>query len=697
LSPVFRDREELASATDLGAVISEALRESSCQIVICSPAAAKSRWVNEEILAFKRLGREDRILCLIIAGEPNASDDPARAAEECFPPALRFRLDADGNLSDVRTEPIAADARAGKDGKSHAKLKLIAGVLGVGFDTLRRREQQRRTRRLIAFSTAATVGMVVTSGLAAYAVLERRAAERQTVRAEAEAETARQTTGFLVDLFRISDPSEARGNAVTAREMLDKGAARIDHELAGQPEIRATLMDTLGTVYTGLGLFRQARPLLDNSVRALRGRPAADPLAMSLALEHMGDLMTLQADFDAAEKAYREAIAIQSSRPHDSYSQAELSKSLHGLGTLLDQKGRYPEADQTLRRALELQRGLPNGSQGDVARTLKDLARVIAEEGDLNGAIPVMRSAVAMQRQLRGTEPHPDLSEALNDLALLLYDHGDYDEAERLFVEAIAMEHRLVGDKHPELATYMMNLGAVLQGKRELVRAEATYRQALAMSRDLLGDVHPDIANALQNLVSVQMDRGDIQGAITSQREALAVLRKLFPGDHPEVARAGNRLGFLLTEADEYAEADRILEESLAMRRRLEGENHPDVGTSLIHLAILQVARHEYEAALTSARSAVQILTPALSATHWKTAVGESAEGAALSGLGRYGEGEPLLVHSLGILTQDGGAPAEYQRLAQHYLDELRVHARARARVRPTEPVQEAALAPRGP
>jgi hypothetical protein len=139
LSPLFRDREELATATDLGTVIAEALRQSACQIVICSRQSAKSKWVNEEILAFKRLGRDDRIFCLIIDGEPNASDNPATADEECFPPALRYKLDAAGNLSSTRTEPIAADARPGKDGRNNAKLKLIAGVLGVGFDALRRR------------------------------------------------------------------------------------------------------------------------------------------------------------------------------------------------------------------------------------------------------------------------------------------------------------------------------------------------------------------------------------------------------------------------------------------------------------------------------------------------------------------------------------------------------------------------------
>ena len=344
LTPIFRDRDELASATDLGTVISDALGQSACQIVICSPQSAKSKWVNEEILAFKRLGREDRIFCLIVDGEPNASDIPGREDEECFPQALRFVLRVEGRLSDTRTEPIAADARPGKDGKNNAKLKLIAGVIGVGFDALKRRDQQRRIRRLFAMACSAMAGMVVTTGLAAYALVERAAAKRQTVRAEAETETAKQTTKFLVDLFKISDPSEARGNSVTAREMLDKGAARIDKELAHQPAIQATLMDTLGSVYMGLGLYEQAQPLLDRSVATRRRLKPQDPLLLSDSLEHLGDLLTLKAQFDAAEKIYREAIQAESLRPSDPASQVQLANSLYGYGVLLRREGRFEDA-----------------------------------------------------------------------------------------------------------------------------------------------------------------------------------------------------------------------------------------------------------------------------------------------------------------------------------------------------------------
>ena len=112
--------------------------------MICSPKAAKSRWVNEEILTFKRLGREDRIFCLIVAGEPGASADPALAEQECFPDALIHKLGADGQLDAERSEPIAADARPGKDRKRDALLKLLAGMLGIGLDELKRREARRR-------------------------------------------------------------------------------------------------------------------------------------------------------------------------------------------------------------------------------------------------------------------------------------------------------------------------------------------------------------------------------------------------------------------------------------------------------------------------------------------------------------------------------------------------------------------------
>jgi tetratricopeptide (TPR) repeat protein len=672
LMPIFRDREELPSAMDLGGLLRAALSASSSQIVICSPQAAQSKWVNEEILAFKRLGREARIFCLIVGGEPYASNMPGREQDECFPAALRFKLGADGELSDVPTEPIAADARPGKDGKNNSKLKLISGLLGVGFDTLRRREQQRRNRRLFIFSCSATAGMVLTTGLAAYALVQRGVAQRQTLRAEAEARTAKETTRFLVDLFKISDPSEARGNTVTAREMLDKGAKRVDTELAKVPAIQATLMDTLGTVYTGLGLYDQARPLLDRAVATRRTHQELDPGDLADSLTHQGDLLFRLASYEAGEKVYRDAIRIESSHPEDPVRRAQLADALYGLGKLLAEKGEYPEAEKSMREALALQRAMYGASDPRVANTLKDLARELSDAGDLNAAIPLMRSAVAMQRELRRGEPYPDLAEVLNDMGVLLWRNGDLDEAEKFYRESLAMNRKLLGDKHPEIANGLENVAMSLQDKGDVAGAEDMYLQSLVMRRELLGENHPDVGRTLLNLASLRYDRGDTREALDNFREVLAIYRKAYPADHPETARVLNALGFRLMVAGNLDEADKDLTEGLAMRRRLFDEQQPDVASSLVNTALLKNAEGKYSEALGMAQQAKAVYTKTLSADHWRTAIAESAEGAAFTGLKRYPEADSDLTHSIEILGKNSGAPVIFKSITQRSLEALR-------------------------
>src|SRR5262249_50548162 len=144
---VFRDRADLAGASDLPTTLRDALAASSALIVICSPNSAVSKWVNQEIRDFKLMGRGARIFPIVIAGEPNASDNPDADLPECFPKALPFELAADGALTARRADPLAADARPGMDGWKDACLKIIAGILGVGFDDLKRREQVRQRRR----------------------------------------------------------------------------------------------------------------------------------------------------------------------------------------------------------------------------------------------------------------------------------------------------------------------------------------------------------------------------------------------------------------------------------------------------------------------------------------------------------------------------------------------------------------------
>ena len=195
LFPVFRDRDELPVSSDLGSKINAALTESRHLIVVCSPQAARSRWVDEEIRAYKKLGREDRILALIVAGEPNASETPDPNDEECFPAAMRYKVGPTGDFVPETNEPLAADVREDRDGRNNAKLKLLSGLLAVDFDELRQRDHERNLRRARTIGAAAVFLMAV---LAALAI-------RATVAARSEAQQRRATQRLLV----ISDVDRA--------------------------------------------------------------------------------------------------------------------------------------------------------------------------------------------------------------------------------------------------------------------------------------------------------------------------------------------------------------------------------------------------------------------------------------------------------------------------------------------------------
>mgnify|MGYP001817209415 FL=1 len=213
LRPIFRDREDLSSSPDLSARIKDELAQSDTLIVICSPAAAASRWVNEEVRYFIQLGRGKRVLCLIVDGDPQVLD----TSDSCFPVAVLESPDGS------RREPLAADVRRFADGKRLALLKIIAGILGVRLDKLRQRDTQRRYRR-IWVSTSAAVLVAMGIGWLTYSQLTTRAA------AEAQRANTEVLLRFMLgDLDRL-DPIQ--------------GVERISPEDTEQARFRACLLYT---------------------------------------------------------------------------------------------------------------------------------------------------------------------------------------------------------------------------------------------------------------------------------------------------------------------------------------------------------------------------------------------------------------------------------------------------------------------
>ena len=670
MSPVFRDREELASSTDLGEELTAALEASACQIVICSMSAAKSHWVNEEILAFKRLGRSRRIFSLIVEGEPHASGMEGYEHYECFPNALRYRIGDDGELTDEPAEPIAADVRPGKDGKPHAKVKLVAGMLGLGFDDLRQREMQRRNRRLLMFSGFAIAGMVVAIGLATAAVIARNEAEAQRELAQREAETARRTADFMINLFQVSDPSVARGRSVTAMEILQAGVDKIEGDLEDQPEIQTSLMNTMGQVYIGLGLYPDAQNLLQLSLQQRRALASATPGEMHESLYNLAAVLTENAEFEQAEALYQEALSTLPATGEE--RERARVDSLAGLADLYFRTGQFEIAEPILREVLDARRSTLSPEDPAVADAIEELGMNMFDQVRYEEAESLVREALELRRRNLGTEPHPDLAENANNLGLLLLSLSRDEEAESLYREALEINRALYGQKHPDIAIALNNLAELYRHRGELQQAEQLYLQASDILVDLYGEDHPDVAMVTNNLALTYYYDGNLAAALESIARTIAILNHVFEGDHPNLALSYSTMGRWLLEAGRYEEAESALRNALDQQLELLDSEHEETAITRMALAELLAGQGAQEEALLQVEASESALVNTLGQDHWLTAVAENIRGSILGAQGRRDEAEAVLLDSYQRLAVDDDARQVWvaqclKRVVAHY------------------------------
>ena len=390
LAPVFRDREELASANDLGGRITQALEASDALVVVCSPAAARSRWVNEEIRSYRRLGRGGRIHCLLVPGEPGDSADPA------FPPALVELIDGQG----APPEPIAADLRDSGDGPALARQKLIAGLLGVGLDDLRQREAQRRNRRLAWITTASVAGMAVAAVLAIQAHVARNDALRRQAQAE-------DLLGFMIDdlrpkLERVGrlDLLDAVGDK--ALDYFDSLPSRDQTDTALSQQARA--LTQIGQVRLDQGKHAPALAAFSAAhARALElSRRAPDDgsrlFDLTQAEYWIGLVAWRQRDLDTAEswlRSYRDrSEALVALDPSRFDWQREVAYGYHNLAVLDDSRGRHAEAAAAFESELALYRAwLPEHPEDTLLRF--EAANVASWLGTVNERLGRLAQAEA--------------------------------------------------------------------------------------------------------------------------------------------------------------------------------------------------------------------------------------------------------------------------------------------------------------
>ena len=554
LTPIFRDQHELAASEDLGAEIREALELSRCLIVLCSPAAAKSKWTNAEIDTFKRLHPEGCIIAAVISGEPLASDIPGREDEECFPPALVAKYNRRGKPTGQKTEPLAADLREGKGGRRIGFLKIVAGILGVGLDDLVQRDHLRRQRRLAFVTAGSLAGMLVATVLAVTAIDARDAARDQ--RREAEGLVSFMLGDLKEKLEPIGklDALDGVGSKVLAYYRKQDTSELSDAALIQRSRalgLMAKVAQARGHTSEASALYRQALAGTDEAVR----RSPDDPERLyehAQNIFYLGDIARLRGDFAPAEAAYREykrlADRMVAIDPDNLRWRMEVAYANENLGIALYDERRYPEATAQFEsgiRPIESGATIDSGNavyQREFANLLGWLANAKAAAGDLGSAIAVRQRSIAFLEPIVAVAGDVRLREKLfvahQALGILLASRGDVEGAIRELRTATATVDSLT-EVEPEnklwkryAAASRLELARTLLAARRSAEAASAANAGCGLAAAIRGsDRNAGKWRKLQvDCLTIRgrlaLDNGSVGEATQLAREAVATARQ---------------------------------------------------------------------------------------------------------------------------------------------------------------------------
>jgi tetratricopeptide (TPR) repeat protein len=507
---------------------------------------------------------------------------------------------------------------------------------------------------------------------------------RRASRGEAR---ARREEEFLASVFQAATPEGSKGENVTARQLLDQAAGRIDTELASDPQLRAAMAGNIGESYVALGLYDQAQPLLERAVQLTgeaQGQSSADYV---LYLSKLAQDYRLRSEFQQAEPLFRRAVAINEKLygPKSiqyAHSLSDLGDCLYWLdkdaeaeqvlrralaierplpdsvqdGTrsylalVLERKGAYPEAGQLLREATDITARVYGRQNGDYLIALHNLAGTQIDMGDLDGALKSDQEVLDTRRRIWGPD-HPDTAYSLNNLGWIYLEQGRWQNAEPLLQKNLEITRKLDNASGPRYVSALANWGRVLQQKGDFEGAAKTFDQAQYILA-LGGRTESwSTAKILVYQSLLEMDRRNIPEAIRLATRAVSMQRKLGGDDSPQLATGLLTLGLGELLAGDSGAAESSFRAALAIRQRTYPPTHPEVLLAQVRLAeALLAEKHPdqafaiAQAALASAKAAPFPLLP------WRVAELQNVEALALREMGRGTEAAPLLAANLPAL-----------------------------------------------
>jgi serine/threonine protein kinase len=424
--------------------------------------------------------------------------------------------------------------------------------------------------------------------------LQARRIARERDRANQEAEASRQVSDFLTGLFKVSDPSEARGNSVTAREILDKGADRIARDLQGQPVVQGKLMSTMGLVYDSLGLYAPAQRLLEKALDVRIKTLGPDHPDVARTMSQLGTVWFHKGDFTKAQEFMEKAKALNDR--HFGTESDAVAADLHNLGNIYWRWGKYEEARRVLEQCLAIREKLHGPDHAEAAATLNSLGAIAYKEGDLKKAAEIWQRTLDIREKTLGPD-HPLLAQTLNNLAICYTYSGEPAKAVPLLERVVKIQEKVLGPQHPDLASGLMNLGDALWKSGSGVDAKPYYDRAVAIMEAASPD-NPELARFLDRQAAALLAANDVDGARSAYNRSLALRQKALGPKNPEVAESLAGLGDCALKVGRFAEAEALYDRALPLVTKKDGGYLPGAYEALQGLArVMRATNREARAA----------------------------------------------------------------------------------------------------
>ena len=495
----------------------------------------------------------------------------------------------------------------------------------AGKDSLLYRARKFTIRNRWSVAVSAAIVLLVLS-FSMITLIQSRTIQERAIEAEQQRDRAEQVSSFLTDLFNSVNPDEAEDNALSAIDLLNRGAERVDNELSDQPDLQANLYQVISDVYEKLGLYNQS--------------------------------------LDLAGKAYRANTSLYGA------VHPETARSLNAMGWLHRQKADYETADSLLTEALSMRRTLFGDIHPDVARSLNDLAVLKQSVGDYAAADSLLLESITIRQSLPDS-PREALGVALSNHAALKYGLGDFEAAESQMKEALAIFMETAGPRDMRTANVLSNLGAILMTVNKMDEAVVYYEQALDARSTLLSPDHPDIASSYAHLGNLYRRTGDLESAENALLQALT-LRKTSLGENHQLTFDTKRLlGLLYDTMENFSQAELYYTEAANGFRQQNPMGHGEMAETLHNLGSLYLHNNSPEAAEPHLREALEMRSRILGTAHALTLSTQVNLGICAAELGDSFRSRELLESAIIHLNESGMNAPELRNLAMNTLSSL--------------------------